>query len=249
MFLTLKGPRGNIILVGPNSPLVLLSNFQSFKIYLIRPIFFENPSPTIQHHLNLNISITQIWNSDNPPILINGFACFNFYSDINPNVSPSDQSSEKLSRFTTASLLKLWSIDKGTSNYGFSLCVVFWITRQLTKGNLGAEPITIKHFQYRNLNRKRRGFFFEKRKLIWIIHDRAFASRAIRLRALISHTTHAQLPLDSRPKDRRAADPATGARGARNCATLRLLLVALGHRAGLVASRQTFVCRCPLARC
>jgi len=33
--------------------------------------------------------------------------------------------------------------------------VIFWITRQVTKGNLGEEPITIKHFQYRNLNRSR----------------------------------------------------------------------------------------------
>ena len=92
---------------------------------------------------------------DNPPMLINGFACIHLHPDINPNFSPTDQSSEKLSRFRTTSLLKLRSIDKATSNYGFFLFVVFWITRQLTKGNLGAEPITIKHFQYRNLNRER----------------------------------------------------------------------------------------------
>src|SRR6476619_3078314 len=152
MFLTLKGPRGHIILVGPNSPLVPLSIFQSDKIYLIRPISFENPSPAIQNHLNLNISITQIWNSDNPPILINRFACIHLHPDINPNFSPTDQSSEKLSRFTATPLLKFWGIDKCTSNYGFFYCVVYWIARQLTKGNLGAEPITIKHFQYRNLN-------------------------------------------------------------------------------------------------
>src|SRR4051794_33622340 len=64
MFLGLKGPRGNIVLVSPNFPLVPPSTFQSFKIYLIRFIFFDHPSPTIQHHLNLNISIIQIWNSD-----------------------------------------------------------------------------------------------------------------------------------------------------------------------------------------
>ena len=145
----------NIIFVRPNSPLVPLSNFQSFKITLIRPISFENPSPTIQQHLNLNILVIQIRNSDNPPIPIKGFACIHFHPDIKPNFSPTDQSSEKLSRFTTTSLLKFWGIDKATSNYGFFLCAVFWITRQLTKGNLGAEPITIKHFQYRNLNRSR----------------------------------------------------------------------------------------------
>jgi hypothetical protein len=37
-------------------------------------------------------------------------------------------------------LLKFWGIDKCTSNYGFFFCVVYWITRQLTKGTLGAEP-------------------------------------------------------------------------------------------------------------
>ena len=145
----------NIILIRPNSPLVPLSNFQSFKIYLIRPIFFDHPSPTIQQHLNLNISITQIWNSENPPIPINGFACIHLQQNINPNFSPTDQSSEKLSRFTTASLLKFWSIDKAKSNCGFLLLCVIWITRQLTTGNLGEEPITIKDFQYRNLNRER----------------------------------------------------------------------------------------------
>ena len=72
---------------------------------------------------------------------INGFACIHLYQDINPNVSPSDQSSEKLSRFTTTSLLKLWSIDEAKSNCGFGLlCVVFWID------NLGEKPVTIKHF-------------------------------------------------------------------------------------------------------
>src|SRR6476620_2170527 len=153
MFLTLKGPRGNIVLVSPNSSIVPPSNFPSFKITLIRPIFFDHPSPTIQHHLNLNISITQIWNSDNPPMPINDFACIHLHPDIKPNFSPTDQRSEKLSRFRTTSLLKFWGIDKCTSNYGFAL-IVFWITRQLTKGNPGAEPITIKHFQYRNLNRE-----------------------------------------------------------------------------------------------
>ena len=133
----------------PNSSLVPLSNFQSFKICLIRPIFFDQPSPAIPQHLNLNISITQIWNSDNPPIPIKRFACIHPHQDNNPNFSPSDQSSEKLFRFTTTSLLKFWSIDKATSNYGFFFCVVSWM------GNLGEEPITIKYFQYRNLNRDR----------------------------------------------------------------------------------------------
>ena len=85
---------------------------------------------------------------------IKGFACIHLHPDIKPNFSPTDQSSEKLSRFTTTSLLKFWGIDKCTSNYGFFLlwCLDY---RQLTMGNLGEEPITIKHFQYRNLNRER----------------------------------------------------------------------------------------------
>src|SRR4029078_938148 len=117
MFLSLKGPRGNIGLVSPNSPLVPPSSFQSFKIYLIRLIFFDHPSPTIQHNLNLNISIIQIWISDNPPIRINGFSCIHLHQDNNPNFSSSDQSREKLSRFRTTSLLKIRSTDKATSNY------------------------------------------------------------------------------------------------------------------------------------
>src|SRR5215813_10191125 len=74
--------------------------------------------------------------------------CIHLEQDINPNVSPTNQSSEKVSRFTTTSLLKLWSIDKAKSNC-VDLCGVVWIARQLTKGDLGAKPITIKHFQYR----------------------------------------------------------------------------------------------------
>jgi len=98
--------------------------------------------------------MTQICNSHNPPIPINGFACIHLEQDINPNVSASDQSSEKVSRFTTTSLLKLWSIDKAKSNC-VDLCGIVWIARQLTKCDLGAKPITIEHFQYRNLNRSR----------------------------------------------------------------------------------------------
>src|SRR5262245_59721002 len=42
-------------------------------------------------------------NSHNPPIPINGFVCIHLDQDINPNVAPTDQNSEKVSRFTTTS--------------------------------------------------------------------------------------------------------------------------------------------------